>query len=85
MPTATQKHKVVISHDQTTHASSVTIDGREIVGVRRCDVALRAHDCEIVLVMGDEVDVVIEADTALITTKKEGADPSGSTAATERK
>ncbi|MGZ6375507.1 MAG: hypothetical protein ACXWPI_12400 [Ktedonobacterales bacterium] len=72
MPT-TQKHKVTITHDQTTHESHVTIDGRAIPGVRRCDVHLRAHDCEIVLTMGDDVDVVIEADTQQIETKKEGA------------
>lgn len=72
MPTV-QKHKVIVTHDHATHASSVSIDGREIHGVRRCDIHLRAHDCEIVLTMGDDVDVVIEADTQLIETKKEGA------------
>lgn len=72
MPTV-QKHKIVIAHDQETHTSKVTLDGRAIPGVRRCDVALRAHDCEIVLTMGDEVEVVIEADTQHIETQKEGA------------
>jgi len=69
----TAKHKVKIVYDQTTHTSAVTIDGRDIHGVRRCDVALRAHDCEIILVFGDDVQVDIEADTAQIETRKEGA------------
>lgn len=72
MATATQKHKVVVTYDQTTHESHVTIDGRELPGMRRCDVALRAHDCEIRLVLGDGADVTIEADTQQIETKKEG-------------
>lgn len=67
-----QKHKVKITHDATSHTSLVTIDGREIRGVRRCDVALRAHDCEIMLVFGDDVEVEIEADTQQIETRKEG-------------
>ena len=73
MAQAQQKHKVRVTHDQTTHTSSVTIDGRELRGVRRCDVHLREHDCEIVLVMGDECEIEIEADTQQIETKREGA------------
>jgi hypothetical protein len=68
-----QKHKVKITHDQATHTTVVTLDGRELRGVRRADVHLRAHDCEVVLILGDEVDVEIEADTQQIEAKKEGA------------
>ena len=68
-----QKHKIVITHDQTTHASTISVDGRELVGVRRVDVALRAHDCEITMVVGDEYAVEIEANTQQISTRKEGA------------
>lgn len=67
-----QKHKVHITHDQTTHETHVSIDGRELRGVRRADVHMRAHDCEIILVMGDGADVIIEADTQFIEAKREG-------------
>ena len=67
-----QKHKIHITHDQTSHTSTVTIDGRELRGVRRADVHLRAHDCEVILVLGDGADLTIEADTNQIETKREG-------------
>ena len=68
-----QRHRVRIIHDAVTHTSTVSIDGRELRGVRRADVHLRAHDVEVVLTFGDECDIEIEADTQQIETRREGA------------